>query len=320
MGWSEQGSKRDVRLILPLTPRTAADTTATENGMDSLQTLPPDATTATIVAATQRDGACIMRDVLDTAMVARINAEVAPYVAQASAGHDDFTGRQTQRIGALVARSPLCRDVVMNRQVLAAAQAYLKPYCSRIQLHLTQLIRILPGQGAQPLHRDRLAWGGYLPDTIEPQFNTIWALTDFTAANGATRVIPGSHLWAKERKALDEETVQAEMSQGSVLIYNGTVVHSGGQNRSASARLGMNITYCLSWLRQEENQFLSCPPEIARTLDPELQELLGYTMANYALGYYSSPQPFSASLPDTLPPELALGRRPREDVKYSGFS
>ena len=82
----------------------------------------------------------------------------------------------------------------------------------------------------------------------------------------------------------------------------------------------MNITYCLSWLRQEENQFLSCPPEIARTLEPELQELLGYTMANYALGYYSSPQPLGADLPDTLPPELVLGRKPRDKLKYAGFA
>lgn len=288
--------------------------------MRALETLPPDASTDAIVAVTQRDGACIIRDVLDAGFVARIIAEVAPYMAQASLGRDDFTGRQTQRVGALVARSPLCRDVVMNAQILAAAEAFLKPYCSRIQLHLTQLIRIMPDQGAQPLHRDRLAWGGYLPAVVEPQFNTIWALTDFTAANGATRVVPGSQHWPIERKATDDEVVQAEMTLGSVLIYTGSVIHSGGENRSSAARLGMNITYCLSWLRQEENQFLSCPPDIASTLSPELQELLGYTMANYALGYFSSPQPLGANMLDTLPPEFVLGRRPREKVKYPGFS
>jgi ectoine hydroxylase-related dioxygenase (phytanoyl-CoA dioxygenase family) len=288
--------------------------------MTGLQTLAPEASAADIVAALMRDGACIVRDALDVSQVERINAEVAPFVAHASPGRDDFTGRQTQRIGALVARSPLCREVVMHAQILAAAETFLAPYCARIQLHLTQLIHILPGQGAQPLHRDRLAWGGFLPESIEPQFNTIWALTDFTAENGATRVIAGSQRWPRERKPRDDEAVQAAMRAGSVLIYTGSVVHSGGANRSTAPRLGMNITYCLSWLRQEENQFLSCPPEVARTLAPELQELLGYTMANYALGYYSSPAPLSADLPDTLPPEVALGRKPRANLKYSGFS
>lgn len=286
--------------------------------MRTLQSLPPDASTEAIVAATQRDGACIIEGVLDDETVASIKAEVAPYMAQASLGRDDFTGRQTQRVGALVARSPLCRDVVMNAQILAAADAFLRPFCSRIQLHLTQLICIGPEQGAQPLHRDRLAWGGYLPASVEPQFNTLWALTEFTAANGATRVVPGSQQWPAERKAHDDEIVQAEMPQGSVLIYTGSVIHSGGQNRSTAARIGMNITYCLSWLRQEENQFLSCPPDVARTLSPELQELLGYTMANYALGYYSNPQEPGQGKLDTLPPEFALGRRPREKLKFSG--
>jgi len=288
--------------------------------MNALQTLGNDASIDAIVATLDRDGACILRDALDAASVAAINAELAPFVARAAQGRDDFTGRQTQRIGALVARSPLCRDVVMDSRILAAAQAFLAPYCNRIQLHLTQLIRILPGQEAQPLHRDRLAWGGFLPASVEPQFNTIWALTDFTAENGATRVIPGSQRWDAQRKPRDDETVQAEMQAGSVLIYSGSVVHSGGANRSTAARLGMNITYCLSWLRQEENQFLSCPPDVARTLPSELQELLGYTMANYALGYFSSPVPLSADLPDTLPPELALGRKPRDALKYSGFT
>ncbi len=288
--------------------------------MTGLQTLPRDATTEAILDATERDGACIVADLLSLDELAHIDAEIAPYVAAASLGRDDFTGRQTARIGALVARSPACREVVMNGTILDAANGFLAPYCNRIQLHLTQLIRILPGQGVQPLHRDRLAWGGFLPFPIEPQFNTLWALTEFTAENGATRVVPGSHRGKLDREPDEGEVVQAEMSRGSVLIYTGSVVHSGGENRSTQPRLGMNITYCLSWLRQEENQFLSCPPEIARTLEPELQELLGYTMANYALGYYSSPAPLDADVPDTLPPELVLGRRPRDKLKYSGFA
>jgi ectoine hydroxylase-related dioxygenase (phytanoyl-CoA dioxygenase family) len=99
------------------------------------------------------------------------------------------------------------------------------------------------------------------------------------------------------------------MPRGSVLCYSGTVIHGGGQNRSDAARIGLNITYCLGWLRQEENQFLSCPPQIARTLEPAITDLLGYTMGNYALGYYSNPEMVDG-LPDTLPPEIALGRSP----------
>ena len=106
------------------------------------------------------------------------------------------------------------------------------------------------------------------------------------------------------------------MSAGSVLLYSGSVIHGGGANRSDMSRLGLNITYCLGWLRQEENQYLSCPPHIAKELDPQLQELLGYTSGNYALGYYSDPLATEAGS-DILPPEAALGRRPRKGLGYS---
>ena len=155
-----------------------------------------------------------------------------------------------------------------------------------------------------------------MPLSIEPQFNTIWALTDFTADNGATRVVPGSHLWDWNQRAEPEQIVQAEMQAGSVLLYTGSVLHSGGQNNSQQSRLGLNITYCLGWLRQEENQYLSCPPHIAKTLDPELQDLLGYTQGNYALGYYSDPETDQPNR-DILPPEVALDRWPDKGTSFS---
>ena len=101
------------------------------------------------------------------------------------------------------------------------------------------------------------------------------------------------------------------MSRGSVLLYSGSVIHGGGANSSAGPRIGMNITYTLGWLRQEENQFLSCPPKIARDLDPELTDLLGYTMGSYALGYFSAPEMIEGQA-DTLPPEAVLGRMPKD--------
>ena len=278
----------------------------------SLQTLAPTGKPAEVAAALRRDGACIIRDVLSEKTLERLKTDLNPWIERSQTGADDFTGRLTKRTGALIARCPESRPVVTHPLIVKAANEFLRPYCERIQLHLTQTIDILPGQGAQILHRDRLAWGGYIPKPIEPQFSTIWALTDFTEANGATHVVPGSQDWPLDRNPKSpDEGIQAVMSCGSVLCYSGTVIHGGGANRSDAARTGINITYCLGWLRQEENQFLSCPPEIAKDLDPELTDLLGYTMGNYALGYYSHPQMVDG-LPDTLPPEIALGRSPRE--------
>ena len=286
------------------------------DSQNALQTLPASSSTEEILEALARDGAAIISDVIDAQCIAEITSEVTPYIERTPMGSDDFTGRKTQRTGALVARVPSCRSLVVNRQVVDAATEFLKPFTDKIILHLTQTICIHPEQGAQTIHRDRLAWGTQMPLSIEPQFNTIWALTDFTAENGATRVVPGSHLWDWSERAEPEQVVQAEMKAGSVLLYTGSVLHSGGQNKSAQARLGLNITYCLGWLRQEENQYLSCPPHIAKTLDPELQDLLGYTQGNYALGYYSDPETDQPNR-DILPPEMALGRWPNKGDAFS---
>lgn len=253
--------------------------------------LPADCTPAEVTALLRRDGALIIDQRMPEAQLERLKAEIRPYVEATPVGRDGFTGRLTTRTGALVARSETCRELVMDPTLLGACEDYLLPFADTFQLHLTQLIRILDGQGKQPLHRDRLAWGGFLRDDIEPQLNTIWAVTDFTEANGATQVVPGSHLWEPGRAAEPHEVGYAEMRAGSVLVYSGSVIHAGGANQSGAERMGLNITYCLGWLRQEENQYLACPPSLARQLDPALQRLLGYAMGSYALGYFSPPLP-----------------------------
>jgi len=281
-----------------------------------LETLPAAAATEDIQRIMERDGALILDGLLDADAVGTMTAQVAPFIERTAMGNDDFTGRQTQRTGALVARTPACRDLVMHPRIVESANTFLAPYTDKIILHLTQTINIHPGQGAQTLHRDRLAWGGQMPRSIEPQFNTIWALTDFTAENGATRVVPGSQGWDWDQRAEPHQFARAEMRAGSVLLYTGSVLHSGGKNESDSARLGLNITYCLGWLRQEENQYLSCPPHIAKTLDPALQDMLGYTQGNYALGYYSDPESSEPNR-DILPPEVALDRWPARGESFS---
>jgi hypothetical protein len=273
--------------------------------MPSLRHLAADAPADEIARLLDTEGALILDSVLSAADLARVSGEIDPYVEATGYGRDSFAGFQTTRTGALIARSPACRELVMHPAILAACDTFLKRSCDRYQLHLTQVIRIRPGQPRQPLHRDRLAWGGFLPMSIEPQLNTIWAMTDFTFENGATQVVPGSPAWDESRRAQPDEVGYAEMSAGSVLVYSGSVIHGGGENRANSDRTGINITYCLGWLRQEENQYLSCPPAIARTLDPKLQALLGYAMGSYALGYFSPPLPPGAG-PEVAPPQWAL--------------
>jgi ectoine hydroxylase-related dioxygenase (phytanoyl-CoA dioxygenase family) len=273
--------------------------------MPALKHLPADAAPEAIAALLDSDGALILDDVIAAPEIAQVRTEIDPYVEATADGRDKFTGFQTTRTGALVARSPACRELVMHPAILAACDSFLKRACDRYQLHLTQVIRIKPGQPRQALHRDRLAWGGFLKE-VEPQLNTIWALTDFTQANGATQVVPGSPSWPEGRRAEPHEIGYAEMKAGSVLIYSGSVIHAGGENQTDADRIGINITYCLGWLRQEENQYLSCPPAIARTLDPRLQALLGYSMGSYALGYFSPPLPPGQG-PEAVPPQFALG-------------
>jgi ectoine hydroxylase-related dioxygenase (phytanoyl-CoA dioxygenase family) len=256
--------------------------------MPELQTLPSTSTTDEILTVINQDGAVILKDVLTEAEINQFREELDPYMEATANGADDFTGRSTTRTGGLVSRSAQARDMIMNKTVLDAANAFLDPYCQRIQLHLSQIIRLKPGQGKQPIHRDRWAWGHYM-NGIEPQFNTIWAINDFTEENGATQVVPGSTGWPDDRKAEPEEICQAVMSAGSVLLYTGSVFHSGGANLSSGDRIGANLTYALSWLRQEENQYLSTPPELAKHYSPELQDLLGYAMGQFALGYYTPP-------------------------------
>ena len=237
-----------------------------------------------LMAALRRDGAVIVDDVIAPEALAALGAELAPYVAATPNGRDSFTGNLTTRTGALVARSAQVRALVMDRLIAAAADALLLPFCERWQLHLTQAIRIKPGQGAQVIHRDRWAWGTHLGH-LEPQLNTIWAVTDFTRANGATQVVLGSLDWADSRKPEPHEIGYAEMRAGSVLIYTGGVFHGGGTNVSDGDRIGLNLTYTLGWLRQEENQYLSYSLDEVRAMPERVQRLLGYETGAYALGY-----------------------------------
>ncbi|MFP6639485.1 MAG: phytanoyl-CoA dioxygenase family protein [Myxococcota bacterium] len=252
----------------------------------------------------RKDGAFIVDSVTDEGAIAALRRETDPYMEKTRNGSDDFTGRLTTRTGGLVMRSEGCRELIQHDLILKLCDGFLLDYCERYQLHLTQIIRIRPGAKKQAIHRDRWAWGQHLAH-IEPQLNTIWALTDFAAENGATWVVPGSTTWRDDRRAEAKEKARADMTAGSVLVYTGSVFHGGGANQTHEDRVGLNITYALGWLRQEENQYLSTPPHLARALNPELQRLIGYTMGQYALGYFTPPGA-PGEAPEVVDPQYAL--------------
>ena len=250
-----------------------------------LQHLPPNVSPDDVAVVLAADGACIVDDAGSADLLDRFDAEIGPFVEATKPGPDDFSGHKTRRTGALVARSSAAREMVMDPLVVGTARAVLA-HAASIQLHLTQVIGIGPGERAQPIHRDQWAFDFFpFPAGYEVQCNTIWALTDFTEENGATRVVLGSNRLEDKLRFVEADTEPAEMARGSILFYTGSVYHGGGANRSGATRVGVNITYNLSWLRQEENQYLAVPPEIARDLPEDLLRLMGYQRGAYALGY-----------------------------------
>lgn len=251
----------------------------------ALTRLAADASAAEVAATVAAEGACIVERLAGPEVMDRLEAELRPHLEATPLGPDDFSGRNTRRTGALAARSATARELLTHPLVLGAVEGLLADATS-FQVHLTQIIAIGPGEPAQPVHRDQWAFDFFpFPRGYDVQCNTIWALTDFTEENGATRLVPGSNAFEDGRSFKEDDTVPAEMAKGSVLVYSGSVYHGGGANRSDEVRMGVNLTYARSWLRQEENQYLSIPPEVAATLDTDLLRLLGWARGAYALGY-----------------------------------
>jgi hypothetical protein len=251
----------------------------------SLAHLPASTTPEQVASILARDGVVVVDRLVEPALMDRARAELAPFLEATPPGVDAFSGRRTRRTGGLIARSETCRELIQHPLVLGSVRGVLAK-ATTFQLHLTQVIAIGPGEPAQAVHRDQWAFDFFpFPPGYEVQCNTLWAMTDFTAENGATRVIPGSNHFEDRRQFGEADTEPAEMEKGSVVFYTGSLYHGGGANRSRETRYGVNLTYAVSWLRQEENQYLSVPFEVARTLPTELVRLMGYARGAYALGY-----------------------------------
>ncbi len=242
-----------------------------------------------VATALHAQGAAVVKNLIASETVAHIRHELAPYMPRALIGKNAFTGFKTRRLGGLTVKSPTFAGLLTHPLMLGVCDRLLQPHCSLYQLSFTQAIEIDAGEPAQTLHRDDIVYAVPPP---HPEFEVLFALalTEFTEENGATRIALGSHRWRPDRVAHPEETVPAVMPAGSVLFFLGSTWHGGGHNRSTHPRVGVFAKYSLGYLRQEENQFLIAPPEVARTLTPELRALIGYKVSAPYLGYVLEPE------------------------------
>ena len=272
--------------------------------MGEIKHVSADTPVEDILSILEEDAGLIIDDFLTSESINLIKEDLKPYLTVTRNGQDEFTGFETKRVGALMARSKTCQDLALNPLINNMADGFLGPHCENYQLHFTSAIQIGPSETSQILHRDRGVWGGFIPRRIETQLSTVWAISDFTQENGATQAVPGSHRWDKNREPLPEEIAYAEMKAGSVFIYTGSVLHGGGTNNTDSPRLGVFLHYAPGWLRQEENQYLSCPPSIAKDLDPKLRDLMGYSQGGYVLGFYTDPTDTEGKLESVSPKKI----------------
>jgi ectoine hydroxylase-related dioxygenase (phytanoyl-CoA dioxygenase family) len=203
-------------------------------------------------------------------------------------GTNSFEGFRTRRIYNLLAHGKLYEEIPVHPRVLPIVEGVLDAGCLVSSL---SSIAIGPGEVAQPIHADDQLLP--LPKPHVPTVcNTMWALTDFTAANGATRIVPGSHR-ADHSPAYGRhyDSIPAEMAKGSVLVWHGSLWHGGGANRTDARRVGIAMNYCAGWVRQQENQQLGIPREIARGFAPRLRELVGYGVYRGLVGHIDKHSP-----------------------------
>jgi ectoine hydroxylase-related dioxygenase (phytanoyl-CoA dioxygenase family) len=242
----------------------------------SLLHLPSSATVEEAAACVREHGYVVIDELVPADTMDRLDADLEPFYAATPFGTSPGLGFRTQRTGGLVGRSPTVRELVVHPLLLGTVRSLLA-HASMVQLSLTEVITLAPGAEAQFLHQDELIYDGF---PFDPDYlvsvNSLWAATEFTVESGATRIVPGSHRAGAGRTFDSSDAVPVEMARGSVLIFSGKLYHGGGENRSRSRRRALDLGFSVGWVRQEENQYLACPPEVARAFPEELLRLIGY--------------------------------------------
>ncbi|MEU3844053.1 phytanoyl-CoA dioxygenase family protein [Streptomyces sp. NPDC028635] len=261
-----------------------------------LARLASDTTPDTAVEVILRDGGVIIEGLFDEATIEGIKKDLDPVLDGVDTGLDEvFAGNRTKRACGLFARTehmatialnPLYRGVaerILDKPIAAHMGEESVPFPAGMHIGGTMAIKIGPGQGSQPLHRDDSVWLWRHPTyQREARVQIMVAVSDFTAENGGTLVIPGSHLWDDERAPRLEEAVPTRMKAGSALIWIGSTYHGGGRNiTSDEHRFGLSMGYDLAFLRPEENHFLTYTLEQVRSFPEEIQRALDWSSEHY---------------------------------------
>ena len=242
------------------------------------------------VARVERDGYTIVQDAIEDALLTALRDDLERIEREehVNPASNVFEGNRTVRIYNQLARGKVYEAIPVHDSVLPIVERVLDRGCLVSSL---SSIAIDPGETAQPLHADDQLIP--LPRPHVPIVcNSMWAVTDFTADNGATRLVPASHkLDRAPVLGEDTSTIAAEMRRGSVLVYNGSLWHGGGANATPSRRVGIAMNYCAGWVRQQENQQLGIPLEVARGFGPRLRKLCGFGLYRSLLGHIDKCSP-----------------------------
>jgi ectoine hydroxylase-related dioxygenase (phytanoyl-CoA dioxygenase family) len=249
-----------------------------------------DAAADEIAEAIRRDGAAIVERFADERIADQVRADLRPrFDGEGRETENDFNGYKTLRVNSCLELSRASAELIGHRPMLEVIDRILLAFCLAYRIGSSTAIEIHPGEKAQRLHRDDVIYPIRLPG-LELQVSVMWSLDDFTVENGATRLVPGSHRWLHHRPPDGSETVvQAPMPKASALFYLGSVWHGGGANASNRPRAGLVTTYSLGWLRQEVNQYLAIPREVALSYPEHVQKLIGYAGHGRTLGWYPNP-------------------------------
>jgi ectoine hydroxylase-related dioxygenase (phytanoyl-CoA dioxygenase family) len=260
----------------------------------------------------KEDGYTIIDAFLSAADLAEVRRVLGLYLGTHS-GRNDFEGVRTERVYTLVARARVFWRIVLDARIAALCERFLMP---GYLLTTSQAIQINPDETPQAFHTDDSFYHLPRPRPMV-SLSTIVAVDPFTAANGGTEVVPGSHVWSDERLAgtfaasgvmgeesarrdaeLERLAVPVALPAGGAVVFAGTLLHRGGRNRSDRPRCAFSHQYCQPWARQQENFVLGVPRDVARAMPEPLQALLGYSVHPPFIGQLTASHPAKALAPD----------------------